>query len=58
MLYNPNDSKNIAEVRRRDEILRHNSAHDYESSSRPRRKRKLIRSLVKFISGRSEKKAG
>jgi hypothetical protein len=57
MVY-PNDRFNRAEVRRRDEVLRDTSSHDYESSSRPKRKRKLIRSLAKFIAGTSEKKVG
>jgi hypothetical protein len=47
----------VTEVLRRNEALRRNSVHEYESSSRPERKRQLIRHLAKFITGRSEKKA-
>ncbi len=43
----PNNSRNVAEVLRRNETLCCNSAHDYEPSSLPKRKRKLIGSLTK-----------
>jgi hypothetical protein len=50
-LVKPNNFRNVAEVRHRHETLRRNSAHDYESSSLPKRKRRLIQSLAKFIAG-------
>ena len=54
----PNFSKNVEEVLRRDEALRRDSVHDYEFSSRPERKRNLIRNLARFIAGRREKRTG
>lgn len=52
------NSRNVTEALRRNEVLRRNAAHEYESSSRPERKRNLIRNLAKFITGRGEEKTG
>jgi len=60
---NPLRPPNVNEVLRREEALRQEisrreSGYDDESWSRPKRKRKLIRKLARFIAGRGEKKDG
>jgi hypothetical protein len=57
---NPLNPPNVNEVLRREEALRQEtmrreSGYDDEPWSRPKRKRKLIRKLAKFITGTSEK---
>jgi hypothetical protein len=60
---NPLRPPDVNEVLRREKALREELQHrgpEYygESLSLPKRKRKLLRNLAKFITGRSEKKDG